>query len=98
VGMTDTLAERVERGAALLDERRPGWWDEVDVGRLDIDHCQLCVLGQLWGEYDDGRNEMLTNQRDAVLHGFDTTDRWAGSTLTNLWRAAIERRRSQVSA
>jgi hypothetical protein len=91
------LAERVERGAALLDERRPGWWDEVDVGRLSIRDCDLCVLAQLWGWYLDGRDELFggVDQEDdyynARRHGFDDAPFKA---LTDLWRAAIEHRRA----
>jgi hypothetical protein len=103
------LAKRVERGAVLLDERWPGWWNEVDTGQLDIDHCLCCVLGQLWGDYDEGQRELFGDDQavairrgqehpshTAVRHGFNTTDRWAAVPLTNLWRAAIERRRGVV--
>jgi hypothetical protein len=104
--VTDELAERVERGAALLDERRPGWWDEVDVGSLDLRQCDLCILGQLWGDYLDGRGEVVRlgygyrAQEESIRHGFDVSRRIHAdlhadyAALTDLWRAAIERRRA----
>ena len=42
-----TIAKRVARGAALLDEKQPGWWQRIDLGALDIYSCHFCVLGQL---------------------------------------------------
>jgi len=48
--MTPEIArERVARGAALLDEKIPGWFRSVDVDTLQISSCHLCVLGQLSG-------------------------------------------------
>ena len=45
------VAERVATGAALLDQRRPGWAAQVDPTALDM-RCRLraaCVLCQLPG-------------------------------------------------
>jgi hypothetical protein len=38
---------RVERGAALLDERLPGWAKQIDLTILDLSSGCDCVLGQL---------------------------------------------------
>lgn len=46
--------ERVAKGAALLDQERPGWAKAIDVGRLNIEACSRCVLGQLFGHYESG--------------------------------------------
>ena len=48
------IEERVARGARLLDQVRPGWRTEICIGTLDIGSCTECVLGQLYGTYDDG--------------------------------------------
>jgi hypothetical protein len=42
-----TSAEAVANGAQLLDEKRPGWWREIDVDRLAIGSMERCVCGQL---------------------------------------------------
>lgn len=48
--MTATEArERVTRGAALLDQKRPGWAGRIDIATLRISSCQACVVGQLFG-------------------------------------------------
>jgi len=43
-------AEAVAKGAALLDEKRPGWEFEVDWRMFDIRRTTYCVLGQLFGD------------------------------------------------
>jgi hypothetical protein len=43
--------ERVARGAALLDEKQPGWEYEIDPGTLDLANGCLCVLGQVFGNF-----------------------------------------------
>jgi hypothetical protein len=48
--MSDELAEQVERGAALLDERRPGWWDVAEVNSVcESDHFLLNAGGRRRG-------------------------------------------------
>ena len=54
---------RVARGAALLDEKLPGWWQRVDLDRLDLSKCTDCVLGQLTGDYDSMATTLLIGPR-----------------------------------
>ena len=42
--------EQVARGAALLDERKPGWHRQINLERLDMANPCLCVLGQVFAE------------------------------------------------
>lgn len=46
-----TVEERVAAGAAWLDEHHPGWENDVDLDKLRMDDCALCVLGQTFGDY-----------------------------------------------
>lgn len=48
---TDEARERVGLGAALLDEKRQGWFTRIDYGTLDLSDECLCVLGQVYGSY-----------------------------------------------
>lgn len=70
--------ERVARGAALLDEKRPGWAERIDLPTLSMASDCMCVLGQLEGSFwrvvftlfgkaDSSDNTPLT---DALLCGF----------------------------
>lgn len=40
-------SEAVERGAALLDEKMPGWASKIDLEELQLESGRRCVLGQL---------------------------------------------------
>ena len=42
---------RVQRGAAILDERDPGWHGRIQSNSLELADGQACVLGQLHGDY-----------------------------------------------
>lgn len=67
-------AERVARGAALLDEKRPGWFRAVDLDGLELSSCEACVLGQLFGGYVAGTWALFAEDgrpgQDAVDCGF----------------------------
>jgi hypothetical protein len=51
--MNATITQRVAAGAALLDEKLPGWDKDIDLGRLDLGSPCRCILGQL--HYDADR-------------------------------------------
>jgi hypothetical protein len=90
-----TIAERVAKGAALLDEREPGWWQRIDLSKLD---------GQLWTDLaieDDEEDPYNMALRDLSLYhgkdedlGFDREDGEQYPQLTAAWRELIEARRS----
>lgn len=50
--------ERVARGAAQLDETRPGWFRDVDLETLAVDDTESCVLTQLYGSFSEGVNAL----------------------------------------
>lgn len=62
--------ERVNRGAALLDQRRPGWAGELDLNTLHMASCDSCVLGQLFDGYFIGTRRLAIQGRAADL-GFE---------------------------
>jgi hypothetical protein len=53
----NTIAERVAAGAAWLDAHEPGWVDRIDLGGLDIQSCDRCILGQVYGHYVDAPDD-----------------------------------------
>jgi hypothetical protein len=102
------IAERVARGAALLDEKEPGWDKRIDLGKLMMwDGCR-CILGQVYGSYARTCNELfLGNWDDAEAHGFNASDEdgygkpvpeheWhhALGELDTAWRELIKSRRA----
>ncbi len=97
---------RVARGAAMLDDRWPGWRDLIDWDRLDVASVDDCILGQLAEHERTGSWAFLAEIRGlenvadcgiAEAHGFLVTDWEPGEwrktydALTAAWRAAVER-------
>jgi len=44
----------VNAGIDLLDKIYPGWDDWVDLDELDMNTVDKCILGQVFGHYDEG--------------------------------------------
>lgn len=63
---------RVARGAAHLDQVRPGWESRIDVGTLTLhDECG-CILGQLCGNFFRGLKALeIDRYPDAEDYGFE---------------------------
>ena len=62
--------ENVTRGAVWLDEKEPGWWERIDLERLDMDSLTDCIIGQLYGDFWDWE-EVRDNSEAASDLGFD---------------------------
>lgn len=43
--------QQIAAGMQLLDEKMPGWADQINVGTLDLNMSSRCVLGQLMGDF-----------------------------------------------
>lgn len=105
-----TPEERVEAGAAWLDENAPAeWWDRVDTENIYMMDGASCILGQVFaGEADlagitcgylyvvdfGRKGEECTEGSWAIDHGFVPTS----GLGSDHWRAFIERRRAEVAA
>lgn len=66
------LRERARNGATLLDERRPGWRERINLRTLDIGCGENCVVAQEYGDWPDGKRELYgtIDDRRAIAHGF----------------------------
>lgn len=63
--------EAITLGADYLDLMMPGWRIEIDRDRLDLSSPRDCILGQLFGAYEDALGALSLNQVLAVAMGFD---------------------------
>lgn len=57
---TETLQEarrRVALGAALLDEKAPGWRERIDLKRFWIAESCDCIVGQTFGRQASGTGD-----------------------------------------
>jgi len=101
------LTARAAAGAALLDQRWPGWHHQVDPGRLDLEDWRADILGQLYGTFGAGVHKLTGGLSEAevdawtVAHGFDVDDLdlrpstgpvHAYLALTGAWQAELRRR------
>ena len=81
------MTSAVERGALFLDEKRPGWWKEIDVDRLNMGNPVSCVLGQLCGSYGDGLYQLGITPAEQFRLGFYSPT--FSGLLTEPWEQAI---------
>ena len=52
--MARTIRNTVHTAAKELDELHPGWAYKVRLHDLDVNDPWRCILGQLYGSYDQG--------------------------------------------
>lgn len=92
--------QRVARGAALLDLRKPGWEHRVVIPNLEMHSAHFCILGQNYGIYTQGRIRLFGETADQIMeeqqsidHGFQS-DGWVGyNALHEQWVMQIMARR-----
>lgn len=76
-----------------------GWVDRIDLDTLDVRHEECCVLGQLFGDYNLGLDQLRLNNLPiwlAVENGFDC--QWAETDyakLTGVWAGRIAKRQAK---
>jgi hypothetical protein len=74
------IRTRVAAGAALLDQRRPGWHQQVEPDRLDLLDSRSDVLGQLYGFFGAGVRRLTAGLAKAevdawtIANGLDLDD------------------------
>lgn len=60
---------RAARGAALMDEKRPGWRDRVDADRLQMCEPCGCIVGQDFRDEWRNADETGEDAQDPYLYG-----------------------------
>jgi hypothetical protein len=92
-----TISERVARGAAWLDEQRPGWVDEIDLHDLALASPCRCILGQIFGDFDDVKMRgPMARGFNAYKSDYDGEMREFGE-LEREWRRVITERRAEAA-
>jgi hypothetical protein len=95
--------ERVDRGVALLNRHCPDWREKV-TQELVMQSCHMCVLGQIFTDYDLGRHALsqdcLLNQDEAAAHGFTLPQLHAATdvewkALGAEWKKRLENRNEE---
>lgn len=88
-------AARVQRGAALLDEKWPTWAQDIDLDTLDIESGMACMTAQYAQKHDLGAYwwsaieplGLADEDEDYEAHGFnaDRTEQDYGSASENAY-------------
>lgn len=94
------LPDRIQAGVDLLDRTKPGWHDEIDLDELNLRSPGNCVLGQLFNDFDNGRDTLRLSEDGAKRHGFICAYTDGGCecpALTPRWRERIETRRATAA-
>lgn len=96
-----------QKGAAFLDNAKPGWYREIDIQRLDLSIGPNCVIGQLyggeWGSFSKGILHLDIVGQTSDL-GFSAQDDWfihepqLEAQLEAQWEALTDEWRELVNA
>jgi hypothetical protein len=90
------VTKAVQRGRDLLDAMAPGWANRIDTIDLDMGADNHCILGQLFGGYEEGKQALgLANDDIAAHHGFYATNEMCSrytepyKRMTMIWRKLL---------
>jgi hypothetical protein len=93
------LRHAVERGIEILDVAAPGWEQRIALDDLDMQSCNNCMLGLLFGRFSEGKDALGIKLGQtygfALPRGLKTAheSRQAWKELRRLWIEEIETRR-----
>lgn len=65
------IRHRVNKGIRLLNKEYPGWKSKIELSSLRLEDRNRCVLGQVYGGYDRGVQELGLGIWSTVYHGFN---------------------------
>ena len=92
----DEMKAAIKRGIKFLDEKVPNWRRAITPDELDLGSCELCILGQIYGDFDNGRLGLSLGLSKAEEYGLyyeslnpGEIDRYY-SHLTKLWKEALQ--------
>lgn len=97
------LQARVDAGAAFLNVVHPGWAKKIkpNLNVLDLGDGKKCVLGELYGEFSDGKVELGLSSTSQIagngsipqpeVLGFFSGNSRQYKTLTLLWKLKIKK-------
>jgi hypothetical protein len=92
------MQKRVRAGVLFLNSVKPGWWEKIDLERLDMLDTRLCLCGQSYGRQRNAYRVLHLSPADFVMYGFVPAPsdyqrpQWLPQKLlTHLWRKEIKR-------
>jgi len=93
--MKSKLESAVDKGEVWLDENIPGWWEKVDLRKLDMSNGCKCVLGQVEEDYSVSRHSHNLSTQRCCSMGLILYPRFSLDypALTAEWKKRIKARR-----
>lgn len=98
------LAELVYAGMLKMQRYDENWFLELSATNFELISCTRCVLGQYFGEWDDGMRKLGLGFWNAYSYGFDlpestfTEERYNLRVLNRMWRYVIRTLQTQHTA
>lgn len=92
------LDKKVSAGVAFLDVVRPGWYKEINTKELDLAESNVCMLGEIYGSYLDGKSELGLQSTSAESLGFyidAASGKGMYDYLTKSWKQRIAKIRKK---
>jgi hypothetical protein len=85
------LEERVDEGTNFLATEHPEILQTVDLETLDMGSVCDCMLGQSYGHFDTGVEELDLCLYEVVMLGLDVwqDEEYEPTELTPIWKAKI---------
>lgn len=86
------VLEQVKRGIQILDQKYgPDWPCHIDLETLNITDYKVCVLGQLYGGYAAGCDEIGITYSESREYGFLPAPTGLDAEITNeIWQEKID--------
>lgn len=56
----------IEELGQLLDKDMPGWFNKINLDKLNMHEPKNCILGQVYGDYFDGKMKLLKNDAQYI--------------------------------
>ena len=102
------LLRRAKAGFDFMNENAPDWQCLIDIDQLDMSDCNQCILGQCFGFYKRGLDELCLSLEhgddaclDRVALGFGMSQRTPAfvnnepylTVLTRCWKKLLKKKR-----
>ena len=91
------MRENVDRGIKILDRQLPLWRQKINIESLNMIDGECCIIGQLFGEYSKGLDELDELEDDhihclAQYFGFalNTREPEYWKYLRDIWIEALQ--------
>lgn len=85
-----------QKGAALLDEHVPDWYQHINREALNMGDTERCILGQVFGDYFSGCSILDLPEKESYGYDLLSCNIYPGwnADLKRAWLARIQERRA----